>query len=202
MDEQKKNNEEKYNEDFELIQEVISGNKEAFAALQKKYYRLISSVIRKMIKDEDDVMDLTQETFIKAYKALPSFKYGYAFSSWLYKIASNCCIDFLRKKRLPTIPLTKPSFIDEEESEIEIEDSSFIPDLNILTQERKNALIKAIEDLPANYKIILKLRHEEDMDYLTIADTLSLPLGTVKAHLFRARKMLYISLKNQKHLFY
>jgi len=201
MNEIKENN-VKHNEDFQLVQEVINGNNDAFGKIQKKYYRIISSIIRRMIKDEDDVMDLAQETFIKAYKALPSFKCGFAFSSWLYKIASNCCIDFLRKKRLSTISLTKPDFIDEEESEMEIEDNSYIPDMNILSQERKSVLLKAINDLPDNYKEILRLRHEEDLDYVAIAETLSIPLGTVKAHLFRARKILYSALKNEKHLFY
>ena len=188
-------------EDFENVKMVLSGNKSAFTKLQKKYKRVISSLIRKMIRNEDDVEDLTQETFIKAYNALSTFQFGYSFSAWIYRIASNTCIDFLRKKRFPTISINQPIAGAEEDMVFEIEDRTYIPDINYMNQERKNLLMKAINSLPENYREIIKLRHEEELDYSEIAVKMNLPLGTVKAHLFRARKILLSELKSQRSAF-
>ncbi|TAL69996.1 MAG: sigma-70 family RNA polymerase sigma factor [Bacteroidetes bacterium] len=188
-------------EDFENVKSVLSGNKHSFTKLQKKYQRLIASLIRKMIHNEDDVKDLTQETFIKAYNALSTFQFGYAFSAWIYRIASNTCIDFLRKKRFPTVSINQPIAGAEEDMVFEIEDRTYIPDINYMNQERKNLLMKAINSLPENYREIIKLRHEDELDYNEIAVKMNLPLGTVKAHLFRARKILLSELKGQKSAF-
>ena len=196
-EQQKKSNEE----DFEAIRKILAGNTREFDFLQKKYKFLISSLIRKMVSNEDDVEDLTQESFIKAYKALDKFQFGYSFSAWIYRIASNTCIDFLRKKRFKTISINKPLNDDDDDYFIEIEDRSYIPENQVLKLERKELLDNAISELPDNYKEIIRLRHNEELDYKEIADKLDLPLGTVKAHLFRARKMLYEILKKQVHLF-
>lgn len=188
-------------EDIEVIKRILDGDKDAFAVIQKKYTRIISSLIRRMVKDEADVVDLTQDTFIKAYNALDKFQLDYSFSSWLFKIASNTCIDFLRKKRFNLVPLHRQNNDSEEEEIIEIKDDTYTPDTELLAKERKEALLQAIAELPDNYKEIIKLRHGEDLDYAEIAIRLDLPLGTVKAHLFRARKLLYEKLKKQKTLF-
>ncbi len=186
------------NDDLAIIEEILNGNKNLFSVLQKKYSKLIKTLIRKMIKDEDDVEDLVQETFIKAYKSLDRFQSNYTFSSWIYKIASNSCIDFLRKKRLNIVSLDQPftnKNDDEDNIHLEIEDNSYQPDIEFINNERKNALIDSIENLPEKYKIIIKMRHEEELDYNEIAEKLNLPLGTVKVHLFRARKLLLDNLK-------
>jgi len=107
-------------EDFATVNKVLGGEIESYQVLQKKYKRIISSLIRKMIHNEDDVDDLTQETFIKAYNALTTFQAGFSFSSWLYKIASNTCIDFLRKKRFSTISLNQPISSSDDEQFFEI----------------------------------------------------------------------------------
>lgn len=192
----------KNKEDIEIIKKILNGNTDLFAILEKKYSRIISSLIRRMVKDEDDVSDLTQETLIKAYKALHTFQFNYSFSSWLFKIASNTTIDFLRKKRFNMTPLYKKEKNSEEEEIIEIKDLSYTPDSNLVTHEKRELLLKAISELPKNYKEIIKLRHGEDMDYAEIAERLNLPLGTVKAHLFRARKILYEKLKKHQKVFY
>jgi len=192
----------KNKEDIEIIKKILNGNTDLFAILEKKYSRIISSLIRRMVKDKDDVSDLTQETLIKAYKALHTFQFNYSFSSWLFKIASNTTIDFLRKKRFNMTPLYKKEKNSEEEEIIEIKDLSYTPDSNLVTHEKRELLLKAISELPKNYKEIIKLRHGEDMDYAEIAERLNLPLGTVKAHLFRARKILYEKLKKHQKVFY
>jgi len=191
---------ESQEEDFEAVRRVLAGDNSGFEVLQKKYNRIITSLIRRMIRNEEDVRDLTQDTFIKAYNAISSFQFGYSFSSWIYKIASNTCIDFLRKKRLTEVSLNQKTNSDEE-YEIEIEDKDYMPDISLITDEKLNALRDAIEKLPDNYKEIIKLRHEKEMDYADIAETLDIPLGTVKAHLFRARKQLFTQLKKYRYLF-
>lgn len=194
---------EQNDEDIIIIKNVLAGKTHEFDVLQKKYRILISSLIRKMIRDEDDIDDLVQESFIKAYNALDKFQEGYSFSSWLYRIASNNCIDFLRKKRFPTISIENPSFTDDEDGgALDIEDQSYQADIQVLGNERRKALFDAIAELPENYREIIELRHEQELDYKEIADKLDMPLGTVKAHLFRARKILLEKLKNQKHLFF
>lgn len=196
-------NDPKQNEkilDYYILINIFSGKKNDFYYLEKKYKNLIKSAIRKMIKEEDDINDLIQETFIKAYNALHTFQFGYSFSSWIYRIASNCCIDFMRKKKLNTFSINQKINSDEEYT-FEIEDNSFKPDLNILNIDKSNALKLAIESLPENYRLIIKLRHEEDLDYVQISEKLDMPLGTVKAHLFRARKLLFESLKDKQYLF-
>ncbi len=197
---EKKDISESQKEDFEAIRKVTAGDSSAFAFLEKKYHKIIAALIRKMVKNEEDVQDLTQETFIKAYNALDSFHFGFSFSSWIYKIASNTCIDFLRKKRFQTVSLSQPvPGSSDEENVFEIEDDSYIPDMNVLSEERIKILKEAIDRLPDNYREIIKLRHEKELDYTEISDILNIPLGTVKAHLFRARKNLYSMLK--KHLY-
>lgn len=196
----KKEISESQQEDFTAIRKVLAGDTSGFTFLENKYHKIIASLIRKMVKNEEDVQDLTQETFIKAFNALENFNFGFSFSSWIYKIASNTCIDFLRKKRFQTVSLNQPvAGSDDEENVFEIKDDSYIPDMNVLSEERVKILKEAIEKLPENYKQIIKLRHEKELDYTEISEKLNLPLGTVKAHLFRARKSLYSMLK--KHLY-
>jgi len=154
-----------------------------------------------MIKNEEDVQDLVQETFIKVYHSLDKYQQSFSFSSWLYKLASNHCIDFLRKKRLSTISLQYSNSKTDEEQEYEIEDNSNIPDKIMLQTEKSEIIEKAISSLPDNYRLIIRLRHDEDMDYQQIAERMNIPLGTVKAHLFRARKILEAYLKKYRYLF-
>jgi len=187
-------------EDFESVRTILAGDSSAFANIQNKYKSKIAALIRRMIKNPDDVEDLTQETFIKAYKALPKFQFGYSFSAWIYRIASNNCIDFLRKKRFQIISIDQPIGNPEDENYFEIEDNSYIPDIDVLSNEKKKIINDAIEELPENYKKIIELRHKGEMEYKEISIKLDLPLGTVKAHLFRARKILLEALKNNAHI--
>ncbi len=189
-------------EDADLIHRAVDGDQRAFAALQKKYHPAISNLIRRMLRSGDDVEDLVQETFVKAFNALRSFNHEYAFSTWLYKIASNHCIDFLRKKRLKTFSLDQPIETKDGEMQFEVADNTWVPDGDIQNREKLRILRNAIEELPEKYRRVIKLRHEEELDYQEIANTLDLPLGTVKAHLFRARAMLFKKLKNKVFHFY
>jgi len=180
----------------EIIKLILNGEKDYFILIQKKYYSLIYNLIRKIIKDEDDIDDLVQETFIKVYKALPNFQFNFNFSSWIYKIASNNCIDFIRRKKLNFVYIDKNDENEDDEYKFDIKDPNFTPEEQLQVKERSQLLKEAIKKLPKNYQQVIHLRHEEELDYQEIAERLNIPLGTVKIHLFRARKQLLDILKN------
>jgi RNA polymerase sigma-70 factor (ECF subfamily) len=202
MDKKEKDRKRKQSnqEDFETLREILSGNTDAFQRIEKKYRGIVSSLIRRMVKNDTDIEDLTQETFIKVFKALPKFQFEYSFSSWIYRIASNNTIDFLRKKRFNTFSIDQPIGNSDDDNYFEIEDNSFLADDMVLKDEKRQILDDAIEELPDNYRRIIELRHKKELEYKEIAEILQIPLGTVKAHLFRARKLLYEALKNQKKM--
>jgi RNA polymerase sigma-70 factor (ECF subfamily) len=143
-----------------------------------------------MIRDKDEVEDLTQEAFIKAFMSLSSFNDEFAFSTWLYKIATNNCIDYIRRKKLQTFSIDKPVESKESDYTFELPDSTYEPDQELIDRQRKKLLDDAINSLPAKYRHVIHLRHVEEKEYQEIAAILKLPLGTVKAHIFRAREML------------
>lgn len=184
-------------EDYELIGKAIKGDQSSYDRLMKKYYKLVHNLIFRMIYNKEDVEDLTQEAFIKAFNSLEKFDHQFAFSTWLYKIASNNCIDYLRKKKLNTISIDKEFDSEDEDLRFEIPDNDYKPDRNILDRERKKILEDAIASLPEKYKTVILLRHQDEMEYDEIAKKLNIPLGTVKAHIFRGRELLNKYLKDK-----
>jgi len=202
MDERKKDiNQKKNQEDRELILRILNNNDElAYKILEKKYSKIVANLIRKMIKDDDDVADLLQETFIKAFASLRSYKFEYSFSSWLYRIASNNCIDFIRRRKFHFVSIHCDRNNSQDEPFIEIPDEDKTADAKIIEQEKQEIINKAINELPEKYREIIKLRHIEELDYTQIAKRLGMPLGSVKANLFRARKILHLSLKRYKNI--
>jgi RNA polymerase sigma-70 factor (ECF subfamily) len=184
-------------EDSETIKEALAGNQDAYARLMKKYHDTIYHLIYRMIHDKEEVEDLTQEAFIKAFASLKNFNDEYAFSTWLYKIASNNCIDYLRKKKLKTYSIDKPVEAKDSDYVYELPDTTYEPDKHIIEQQQQEMIQSAIDALPEKYRIVIVLRHQEEKNYEEIAEMLDLPLGTVKAHIFRAREMLYKYLKGK-----
>jgi RNA polymerase sigma-70 factor (ECF subfamily) len=142
-----------------------------------------------------------QETFVKAFDNLNSYSTNYAFSTWLYRIATNHTIDYLRKKKLPTKSIDAPVKTRDGEMQMELPDQQASADRQVLKKQRKNIVQNAIQNLPDKYRKVIELRHMEEFSYQEIADELDLPLGTVKAHIFRAREMLYKALKDKRHTF-
>lgn len=185
------------NEDIELIENALKGHQQAYDKLMKKYYNLVHGLIYKMIFRKEDVEDLAQEAFIKAFNSLDKFDRQFAFSTWLYKIASNNCIDYLRKKKLSTFSIDKEIETDDDDLKFEIPDNETKPDREIIESERKKILEEAISNLPGKYRKVIELRHKEEMEYEEIAKKLKLPLGTVKAHIFRGRELLNKYLKDK-----
>lgn len=184
-------------EDIQLITAAKEGNQAAYEKLTRKYKNLISTLIARMIKQTDDIEDLTQETFIKAFQFLDRFDNQFSFSTWLFKIASNNCIDYLRKKKLKTFSIDKQMDAVDDEMYFEIPDTDLMPDKKIVERERKQIIEEAIASLPEKYRRVILLRHFEMKEYEEIAEELNLPLGTVKAHIFRARELLNKFLKNK-----
>lgn len=188
-------------EDSRLIAGAIAGNQVAYRALMKKYHDPICNLLYRMIREKDEVEDLAQEAFIKAFQSLASFNEEYAFSTWLFKIATNNCIDYIRKRKLQTFSIDKPIESKDGEFSFEIPDSTYEPDRELIARQRSRLLEEAIKSLPPKYRTVILMRHSEEKDYAEIAKELRLPIGTVKAHIFRAREMLYKNLRKKIQLY-
>lgn len=184
-------------DDITLINSFLEGNKHDFEVLWFRYNRLIYAYILKMVRNIDDVDDILQDTFIKAFSAIQTYNQSYPFPAWLYKIASNTCIDYFRRKRIRPIPIGGMTNIQTALNEV-LPDKSIPIDVKIANSETKLELNKAIALLPDRYRECIQLRHFEELSYEEIAQKMQLPLGTIKITLFRARKMLlsYLSSKD------
>jgi RNA polymerase sigma factor (sigma-70 family) len=184
-------------EDSELIRQALARDQEAFRRLMDKYHPAIYHLISRMISDKTEVHDITQETFVKAFASLESFNHVYAFSTWLYKIASNTCIDHLRKKKLQTFSIDQTMDSDGGDYSYELPDTTYGADKEVITDQRSQLVSRAIDALPEKYRNVITLRHIEEKNYDEIAEILDLPLGTVKAHIFRGRELLYKYLRKK-----
>jgi RNA polymerase sigma factor (sigma-70 family) len=187
---------QRHEDDLIIIRSVLSGDSSQFALLWQKYNKQIFANVLKLVRSIDDADDIVQDTFLKAFNALHSYNQTFPFPAWLYKIASNTCIDYFRRKRIRPISIEN---INREGGDIYdiIPDKSIPIDVNIINNETKEQLLKAVEQLPSRYKQCIQLRHFEELSYEEISIKMNLPLGTVKITLFRARKMLLNMLSNK-----
>jgi len=179
--------------DYKLVQKAVSGDQKAFAELMKYYKDAVYFMLLKMTNNEDDAKDLTIEAFGKAFNKIDQYTPDYAFSTWLFRIASNNCIDFIRKKRKDMISIDTLWEQDDsaEEINIEIPCSNPTPEERYIKKQKIKILREMIEKLKPQYKMLIEMRYFQELSYEEIAEELNLPLGTVKAQLFRAREMLY-----------
>lgn len=184
-------------EDSRLIEEALRGDDRAYRKLMAKYHDAIHNFIYRMVHDREQVEDLTQEAFIKAFSSLKNFNEEFAFSTWLYKIATNNCIDYIRKKKLQMYSIDKPIESKDSDFTFELPDESYEADQELITDQRTVMLRRAIDRLPEKYRRVIYLRHVEEKSYEEIAAQLKLPIGTVKAHIFRAREILYKQLRHK-----
>jgi RNA polymerase sigma factor (sigma-70 family) len=183
-------------DDLDLVKRAAEKDPKAYEKLLKKYRKSVYYMLLKMVNNSDDAEDLTQEAFAKAFNSLHKFDSKYAFSTWLFRIATNNCIDFIRKKRVQTISIDTPYENDEGESfSFDIKDPDDNPDEKMLRKQRKEYLGIAVQKLPDKYKRLVDLRYFQELSYEEVAQELELPLGTVKAQLFRARELLAQELK-------
>lgn len=184
-------------EDSRFIQTALNGNDQGYKKLMAKYHDQIYNFIYRMIHDREQVEDLTQEAFIKAFQSLSSFNEEYAFSTWLYKIATNNSIDYIRKRKLQMYSIDKPVESKDSEYVFELPDETYEADGEFIRDQRAALLQEAINGLPEKYRKVIQLRHMEERSYEEIAKLLKLPIGTVKAHIFRARELLYKQLRHR-----
>lgn len=179
-----------------LIAEALSGSQKAYRVLTDRHKIAVYHIIFKIVKNKDTANDLTQETFMKAFASLASYRSEYRFSTWLYKIAANCSIDFLRKKRINALSLDQSIETKDGSVAIEVPDHSYNPEQELERKQQAFSIDEAIATLPEKYREVIVYRHKDDKSYEEIAEMLDIPVGTVKARIFRARELLKKKLKS------
>lgn len=187
-------------QDAHLIALAKNGDQSAFSVLMKKYKDAIFHTVLKIINNRDDAEDVVLITFTKAFNNISTYNGEFAFSTWLFKIASNNCIDFLRKKRIQTTPLYRGSADGESEevTAIPVKDKNPDPEESYMKDQRVAKIRQIVEQMNPKYKQLIEMRYFDELSYEEIAEKTDLPLGTVKAQLFRAKDILYKNLKDAK----
>jgi len=186
---------EKAQQDFKLVLKAIDGDQKAYADLLGRYRDAIYFMLLKMVNNAVDAEDLTIEAFGKAFKSINQYTPNYAFSTWLFKIATNNAIDFIRKRRANLISIDQSH--DEDGSvHVSIQDNEPDPEESIINQQKVKMMRSIVSKLKPRYRRLIELRYFSEYSYEEISEELNLPIGTVKAQLFRARELLYNILKN------
>ena len=176
-----------------LVEKAQQGSKEAFTKLMDKYKSSVFHTILKTVNNVDDAEDLTMVAFEKAFKKLNTYTDTYAFSTWLYKIASNTCVDFLRKKQIHN------NVIDSNNNSVSnIQSTIDNPETDFINKQMIGNIKKVLDQLRPRYKELIELRYFKEYTYEEISEELSIPIGTVKVQLHRAKKIIYNLLKTKK----
>lgn len=190
-------------EDLRLIKRAIENNdQEAYSILLKKYQDSIYYMMYKMVKNKDLADDLTIEAFGKAFLNIDRYKPKFAFSTWLFRIAINNCIDYIRKKELDCLYIDKNiKDTKGEDYKIELESKTLSPEERIIKNQRIKIMRKIVDKLTPKYRKLIVMRYFRELSYEEISTKLKIPIGTVKAQLFRARELLYMLIKESKDIF-
>ncbi|MBN1598005.1 MAG: sigma-70 family RNA polymerase sigma factor [Bacteroidales bacterium] len=186
---------EKAQKDFLLVQQATRGDQKAYAELMGRYRDAIYYMLLKMVNNASDAEDLTIEAFGKAFKNIQQYTPNYAFSTWLFKIATNNCIDFIRKKKATTVSLDQ-SDDDPDKAPQDIQAQTLDPEESMIKLQKEKMMREIVTKLKPRYRKLIELRYFKEFSYEEIAEELELPIGTVKAQLFRARELLFNILKN------
>lgn len=181
--------------DRSLVGRILKGERDLFTELVARYERRVINYVYRITRRYEDAHDLTQEIFVKVFLALDRYDPKYQFSTWLFRIAQNSAIDTLRKKTIAEVPFARPTEEEPGGKEREFADEGVSPYRAVKNKQLGAAIEKAVEDLPADYRELIQLRHYAELSYEEIASMKKLPLGTVKNKLFRARNMLKESLE-------
>jgi RNA polymerase sigma-70 factor, ECF subfamily len=174
--------------DVELISTAILGREDSFEEIVRRYQRPIVSYIYRMLGNQDSALDVSQEVFIKVYNSLSKYSSEYKFSTWLYKIAHNASIDFMRRNSHHTQSLELEN--EDGTYEFQLESKRPTPEQERERTEWRTEIEAVVNRLPSGYRELILLRHSQDMSYDEIAEITNLPLGTVKNRLFRAREIM------------
>lgn len=190
--------------DCELVHAALErGDQNAYAELMRNYRDTLYFMMLKMTNNPEDADDLTIEAFGKAFKNLKQYTPDYAFSTWLFRIASNNCIDYIRRRRMNESISVNLHDLNENGDDLAdvLPSSTRNPEEDIIRNQKIQALRAVIERLKPHYKILIELRYYQELSYEEISAELDLPIGTVKAQLFRARELIYHILKNRPDKF-
>lgn len=199
MEELKRDFSDKAMEDFRLIDMAVDGDDNAYAKLLQRYKRPVYHMVLKMVRNIDDAEDLTIESFAKAFKNLHRFKKDFTFSTWLFRIATNNTIDFIRKKKLNTLSIENTFTDDDGQSvSLDVEDENLDPQEETIKAQKAELMQVFVDKLPGKYQKLVRLRYFHELSYEEIAEEIDAPLGTVKAQLHRARELMFEMVKNKR----
>ena len=180
--------------DGELIETAISGREDSFEELVRRYQRPITNYVYRMLSDYDAALDVTQEVFIKVYNSLARYSSDYKFSTWLYRIAHNAAIDYMRRNSVSQQSIETENA--DGSYQLQIESPRPNPEQERERSEWRTEIETVVKCLPTVYRELIMLRHAQDLSYDEIAEIMGLPMGTVKSSLHRARKELAGHLEN------
>jgi RNA polymerase sigma-70 factor (ECF subfamily) len=174
-----------------LITRTLAGDDDAFAVLVRTHQTTVYNIAYRMVGQRETAQSIAQETFLRAFKALHTFDPNRPFAPWLYRIATNQSINWIKRAKLPTISIESAQQVDDEEPEpLDIPDSSAEPATRFAQAEMQAQMRQSVLSLPTDYRAVIELRHFQELNYDEIAEALNIPVGTVKTRLFRARRML------------
>jgi RNA polymerase sigma-70 factor (ECF subfamily) len=181
--------------DQQLIVFAQGGQPEAYGELVRRYQADVFNVAHRLLGEQQEALDLSQESFVRGYQALDRFDPSRPFGPWIKRITTNGALNWLQKRRLPTLSLTHQATSNEPAEEWALPDETAEPERLYLAGERQTQLRTALLSLPPHYRAVIELRHMQDLSYDEIAAALQLPVSDVKSHLFRARQLLRKSLE-------
>ena len=184
-------------QDYHLVLQAKGGDQHAYALLLSRYWDSIYYMLLKMVHNKDDAEDLTIEAFGKAFKNLHHYEPEFAFSTWLFKIANNNTIDFIRRQKGKSVPIENPGNDPDDENPLQLPSDLPDPEEELIRKQKAILLKTVVDQLKPRYSKLVKLRYYKEYSYEEIAKELQLPLGTVKAQLFRAKELLFNILHNK-----
>ncbi len=171
-------------DDTQLVKASQQGDQDAFASLVQRHQRRVFNMVLRMLQDYEEASEITQEAFLAAWMGLPSFRGEARFATWLYRIAYNCALKRLERRK------RERSLREAIEAEQILEEVNKQAEDILELRARQTIVREQLEKLPTKYRIVLILRHLQEMTYEEMADILTMPIGTIKTHLFRARHLL------------
>ena len=183
-------------EDSRLVRRALRDDQEAFRELLERYRGPVYGIVRRMVPDTELALDISQEAFIRAFKNLDKFDQKRSFANWIFRIATNLCIDHHRKRKINTVSMVHSDDGGDEHT-WDAPDTAHTPGEEYTSNERRRQMVKLVDSLPGTYKSVIVLRYQEDRSYDEIAEILELPLGTIKARIHRAHKILKDKLTQQ-----
>ncbi len=181
---------DKAKSDLVLVEQARNGSEKAFSILLNRYRDSIYFLLLKMVNNSSDAEDLTIEAFGKAFRNLDLFTPDFAFSTWLFKIATNNCIDFIRRKKLIPGPIDQMQD-DQDDMTVNIQSDLPDPEESLINDQKIAVLRSIVNQLEPRYRTLIELRYFKEYSYEEIAAEMKLPIGTVKAQLYRAKTLLY-----------